>query len=516
MELVRWLIFEPNLLEKFSRTLSRKASVIWFLKTFPWIILLTVTLYFFFSAIIVALDLPIRFPGEFKSGIVEKWHPEEFFPNFLLWIQKTYIYMAFVLALILAGGIVLSLTLGLPFVLTGSLVVALTFTLLEGLSENFTFGGLVTVFFKVGFAVGLAGFFKLDLIMGVAAGLGIGLGEGLVFGSKENWELGFKVGLASGLASVLGFCSGYFRIPFYPFYVIKNFIWNSLTLNPFLKDATIRLPIPFLKQKLLKFSWNNSQLSFQFRDFLLEHRPLQKTLAFHITHTATAATWYHHPLHAEFLILPLLDEEDTESKLYFQRAKWINKLETLKSQRILAKYRPSANWFRQLETLKSQLIQAEKQNHKGLKKDAWQSFHASLKKFEEITLTQSDIWKADYLKAIRKWQEESEKQMKQMEEELKYLESVTRNIYRVGEALRPNEYGQQTFVGREDLRDEFSFRILSSGIMPTFLLQGQRRVGKTSLVNFLPELLGPRFLILSQDMQSDEFQVVGLHILTKN
>ncbi|OQX24489.1 MAG: hypothetical protein BWK80_20515, partial [Desulfobacteraceae bacterium IS3] len=73
----------------------------------------------------------------------------------------------------------------------------------------------------------------------------------------------------------------------------------------------------------------------------------------------------------------------------------------------------------------------------------------------------------------------------------------------------PSEFGKETFIGRGDLRDELSFRILSSATMPTFLLQGQRRVGKTSLLNFLPELLGSRFMIIAQDMQRSEFKTVS-------
>ena len=463
LELIRWAIFEPNRLEKFSSTLSRKASVIWFLKTCPWIIILTITLYFFFSAIIVALDLPVCVPGEFKSDITEKWIIGNFLSNFLLLINLTYYSMAFYLGLCL----IIAFTIALIANLTNVLAVGLGLGLVVGL-----LAGLIEVMVKA---------LTKNMIAVLAYGLTAGLIGRIAIAVTYNFTGIFKI--------VIFYCS-FFRIIFYPYYFIEVLLFsrNNLTQNPFLKDALIWFSLPNLVPKLLEDSWNYPQIAIQFSVFLFEHRPLQKKLAFRIIHKATAATWYYYPLWAEALIEPI---EMNGYHIEFE------------------KYFPSSNWFRQLETVKSQLIQAEKQNHKGFKKDAWQNFHASLKTFEQITLTQSDIWKADYLKAIRKWQEESQKQMKQMEEELKFLEPVTRNIYRAGEALRPNEYGQQTFVGREDLRDELSFRILSSGIMPTFLLQGQRRVGKTSLVNFLPELLGPRFLILSQDMQSDEFQSVS-------
>ncbi|MCP4109149.1 MAG: ATP-binding protein [Desulfobacteraceae bacterium] len=165
---------------------------------------------------------------------------------------------------------------------------------------------------------------------------------------------------------------------------------------------------------------------------------------------------------------------------------------------------PSQDWLTLTEKTKNDLITAEKHNHKGLKKEAWETFHQSLQELEKITLKQSDIWKADYLKAIRQWLKESEKQLENLKLELQLIEPITRNIYRSGEALQPKEFGKETFIGREDLRDELSFRILSSAIMPTILLQGQRRVGKTSLLNFLPELLGTRFLIIPLDFQSSE------------
>ena len=56
-------------------------------------------------------------------------------------------------------------------------------------------------------------------------------------------------------------------------------------------------------------------------------------------------------------------------------------------------------------------------------------------------------------------------------------------------------------MGRDDLKDALSFEILTARQMPLFLIQGQRRVGKTSLLNFLPRLLGPRFKIVPLDLQ---------------
>jgi len=410
LELLKWLIFDPNLFEKYGKTLSQKESVILCLKIYTWIVIFIEL--FFISAFIRYLpDLAIRI-----------------------------------------------LLLGLKF---------------------------VPIFVFVIFTVA---YLARNLAEGVLVGIGGGLIFGLIGGFVFYWFLGLTSGLIAGLEYMLACYIVYFRLPFYLFYIITPiFLPTNLTRNPYLKDAVIWLPLPNLKQKLLAHSWNESELALQFADFLLEYRPLQRTLAFEIIHTATAATWYHHPLLAEKLILPRIDKEDKKAKQLL----------------------PPEEWLKLIEKAKSELIAAEKHNHRGLKKDAWQIFHQTLQDLEKTTLMQAGEWKHDYLKAIRRWLEESEKRLKSLELELQTLESVTRNKYRVGESLKPDEFGRETFLGREDSKNELSFRILASGIMPTFLLQGQRRVGKTSLLNFLPELLGSRFAVIVQDMQSGEFRSIS-------
>ena len=76
-------------------------------------------------------------------------------------------------------------------------------------------------------------------------------------------------------------------------------------------------------------------------------------------------------------------------------------------------------------------------------------------------------------------QYENEKEMNNLDLRLRTFEPISHNIYRVHVPLKPQEHGSETFLGREDIRDDLNRRILTSGYMPTFFLQGQRRVGKT-------------------------------------
>jgi len=64
------------------------------------------------------------------------------------------------------------------------------------------------------------------------------------------------------------------------------------------------------------------------------------------------------------------------------------------------------------------------------------------------------------------------------------------------------------FFEREDLRQVPAREIMTAAEMPLFLILGQRRVGKASLLNFLPELLGSGFVVISQDLQDDRIESV--------
>jgi hypothetical protein len=98
------------------------------------------------------------------------------------------------------------------------------------------------------------------------------------------------------------------------------------------------------------------------------------------------------------------------------------------------------------------------------------------------------------------WREEAGKRLADIEREAQRMEPISTNVYRSGDALKP-ETDRAVFVGRDDLRERLAREILTARSMPMLLIQGQRRVGKTSLLNFLPELLGPRFVVVYQDLQ---------------
>ncbi|MCK5897477.1 MAG: ATP-binding protein, partial [Methylococcales bacterium] len=120
-----------------------------------------------------------------------------------------------------------------------------------------------------------------------------------------------------------------------------------------------------------------------------------------------------------------------------------------------------------------------------------------------LTFVQHKGWRDYYLTAIEKWENLTTEQLEALALTAKTTEPITANIYVAGDVLKP-ENKSVIFLGRESLKAQFAHKVLSAQQMPMFLIQGQRRTGKTSLLYFLESLLGGRFQVVYQDLQNGE------------
>ena len=319
----------------------------------------------------------------------------------------------------------------------------------------------------------LASGLALGLAFGLASGLALGLANGLALGLV----FGLALGLSTGLAMTLGWLLGNLRIfPFYIYYLFTGMYRNHLNRNPYWQDSLIWLPILGLKSKLLRRTSENPEEAARFIDFLIEYRPLQKNLAMFLTHTAIAGKWRLHPLDADILKeLPLISKDKP-------------------------KFKPSDQWFQTITTLREELLASQQQNSIGLKMEYFERFQVGLEQFREITLKQeSSRWNHYYLDTLTQWQQCAQEEHQRLQQIAQTTEPITRNYYRAGPSLDP-QFDQPIFMERHDLKESLQQKILASPQMPLFLIHGQRRVGKTTLLKFLPHILGPRFKVVVLDL----------------
>ena len=463
-QLLCWIFFEPKLLKRYSNNLNRQQALSIQLKTYPWIILSCSFLYLLACALIVTFDLPLLISKQFEPEVIEVYKDQiSTIDKYLVVINSTYLIFIKKLTFSLAWGLAYSLAFSLAWGLTAGLTTGLAWNLAFDLA--FDLAMALTFGLVFGLALGLALSLTWGLALGLAGGLVLGLAWDLIFGLV--WTLTF-IGM---------FYLSYFRIIFYPFYYKFKMDFHHA---PYLHDANIWLPIWRAKKRLCEQAMETPKIAAQFITFLRTYRPLQDKLADNITHAALAGIWFHQPLQLNTLKAPVIETE---------------------------KLQASNTWLKELTRVNQRLVDYHNQTHISLKKDLFLAFIKRLEQFKRLTEAENKSWREYYLQALNLWQQEANKELQQIEIQLKKEEPITANIYLSGDALTPTN-NCQVFLGRNDLQQEFTNKVLTSANMPMFLIQGQRRTGKTSLLNFLEQLIGSGFKVVKQDLQAATFDSI--------
>ncbi len=473
-ETFKWMFFEPSLLQKYSREITRKEAAVRFLKVYFFFITPLILLcWLLFVTGLTWVDVPTKHPEFFKFDLTD-WSALSDFISKWIFLAKT---LAFGLAVGLALGLALGLTFGLAAGLIFGLAAGLAFALALGLSLGLA-GLAYSLIFSLAFGFGLALIFGLilSLVVALAFGLGGGLGFSLAFG------------LAGGLGFITGFHIAHFRLLFHPFYWLGILGKQNLTSNPYLHDEGIWLPLPWVKLALLKHAKEQPALALQLVNFLLRYRKLQRGLAYEIEHTAVASHW-------QRLLRLNVDAIYRYAPSFFTADNDDSTLE---------KWRPSVRWQEKISALLEYLLVAESQTAVVLKKQYLKQCAELLSDFEAIHLRETFKGRDAYFPVIEHWQKILDNQIREVNQEVERIHSVTLNPYSKGNALSPDTVnGNNLFLEREDLKSELLLKIQTSATMPTFLILGQRRTGKTSLLNFLSQLLDKsRYAVAVIDAQS--------------
>ena len=262
---------------------------------------------------------------------------------------------------------------------------------------------------------------------------------------------------------------------FFGLHIFLYDLFSTVTLknNFYLMDSYYMFTTNRVQNQLANDTFMNLQLGDDFILFLFEFRPYQRKLAFYLSNVSDASFLYHNKLYPDSIYIYKYYEENE----------------------------PTQNFTDTLGKLKNELEKYQVQTNIHHKIISLQRITEILKDLEQQMIIEKRGWSEYYLKAIRANLDEANARLQNDELEAKNLEPITSNIYEIGNPLSPN-YQNQLFKGRRSLADRLSNIIYTSQQMPLLLIQGQRRVGKTSLINYLEQLLGSGFKIVKLDMQS--------------
>ncbi|HAW50613.1 TPA: hypothetical protein DCX16_06665 [bacterium] len=428
--------------------------------------------------------------------------------------------LEYTLVVDLVMGLLVGLLLGLVVCLAGDLesnlgeswvcssIVGLLFGLLLGLEFDFGGGGLMRIVWGGN-----------SLLLSSLLGLGVGLLFGLAFGVKGTLKDVSGIVLVFCLVLVLVFvlvsclvpgstgsiessvgCSISFLITFFRLFLYPLYFLNSLYLSlrgaynskaseiikkfPFYFDELIYLPLPGLIGCLNRLIEEDLHEAKEVIRFIFEERPRQRYAGI------KAYIYLINYQFAKIQAVESLKDIDIDMiRLQPAISKKIGRLgEPLeKIKKVTETYLSSTSHYYQRLALKEILVIIGKLRDvaMGLSQPLPKLFGPTFKRWEGIV-------------------RDEEENIEQVIKEKKIID----NPY----ILEPVQYSTSTvrkesnlFVGRGELIWELETQIKSSIHKPSILLEGQRRVGKSSILKSLPALMPSNILPIFLDMQDPIF-----------
>ncbi len=326
----------------------------------------------------------------------------------------------------------------------------------------------------VGIVVGDVGMHANDHLGGLVPGIAVGCSEGAIIGTTF----------------VVSYMLGYFRLPIYPINVLSMFKVflqsreDSAHVFRYLRHCTLHwdecvfFPLPFLKGTLRLAAERHIEQTLEEIDFIVHERPQQRSTA------QTAA------LEIAFQELKMRESLRDISHAH-------QRLSVVFSQEMRLLDPHIARLLRHLEDASRDAANYYMLMNRQARLDALGNMITNLKKvhptthFKDVALNRSLDEVITTWRAIARHEQENVLKLSQQPGQLD-------NPYTPGLAL---ELRDPLFVGRGDLAQQLG-EALRRSRRPTFFLTGERRMGKSSILKQLPDLLGSHYLPIFYDLQS--------------
>lgn len=456
-ETFKWALFEHELLSTCTDLWNRKEAAFLFSRIYiKYILLFSIIFYLLFFTATISFDLPHAFPSFYRVP-QQNWNNSINIFYKLSLFYKTLFVPLCVLASIYLGGLILSFLKNIDLAIALSFLFSVTMVTYPILSNH----GLLILF---SLFVGLNFFSSLNVGCGCVLSL---IGCVLMYQSTSIWK------------SFLAFFIGAMLFQ----------IWLTL----FTKKTLINNPLLFMEGKIIadnsdvisklkKETKEFPEVALKFASFLRKYRHQDASnLAYQIEHLATSIIWHRnaHLDYNSFYIPPFTTFADLDiEKRRFRKKEEIDN------------YLPSEEWQLKIASFKEAVLNAETQIAIVLRKQGFEHCRVLLESFEDTHTREAFKSRDVYFPVIEQWKKVLTDRIQELSQAVERIQSVSLNPYSKGQVLTPDRTTNSgLFLERDDLKAELSLKIQTSAVMPTFLILGQRRTGKTSLLNFLPQML---------------------------
>ena len=336
-------------------------------------------------------------------------------------------------------------------------------------------------------AGGVAGGVAFGVAAGVALGVAVGVALGVAGGVALGMAMGVAIGLAGGVAISLSYWLTYFRLATYPFDVALSVAtyyvgrqWPNVVARvwrwcPVAWNEVIWLPLPYVDKLLILLVRHDPNEGFRQIAFVAAERRLQRRAAV----AALAGV-----ILDDLQVQSASELANVTDKLGWTTDAPVDLPPELKAA--LPRFDRAAQHVGQYLAL-----------HNAFRKEeALGRAEAEVEALQRSLIAARGRSVSRLLRVANEWR-------RLLEAERRSLPRATREIpnpFVFGNPVA--ETPHPVFTGRQDIAKRIEASLLGASQSPTLLLHGPRRMGKTSLLNQLPRLLGPDFAPALVDCQN--------------
>ncbi len=326
-------------------------------------------------------------------------------------------------------------------------------------------------------------------IFGLIVGIPVGDKGSLLHSFTYAMSLGISAGSIIGSMFLLCYLLSYYRLPFYPISAYSTFqaylaSRNKLQLSLYCLqhsslhwDECVFLPLPYLKEMLLLAAEQSLAGTLEEINFIIQERPQQRW--------AAQATAYELAL------------RDLQGRTILRDIALAHRqLAVLIPQQIRDLSLNAGMAFRHLDDASREAASYHAQINKRDRQEALARMSDYLKNIHTQNAFRSDELNQHLTVVVNQWSMLAEQGKETLGSTAEH--TFIDNPYAPG---NPLELRDPLFVGRDDIAQRLG-QALHKRNRPTFLLTGERRMGKSSIIKQLPILLGPSYVPAFYDLQS--------------
>lgn len=402
---------------------------------------------------------------------------------------------AIALAVVIASGIALAIAGGI----TGGIVGGSAIAIAVGITGGIVGGITVTIALAIadGSLSPIAGGIISGIALGIAVGFAVsndggfavGIVDGIAGSIAGSIALGRAGGIVVGIAGGIAYLLGYFRLPLYLASGASAFraylasrrnptrVFDYLHRSSLYWDERVYLPLPFLKRTLL-IAYNEApEKILEEIAFIKAERPQQLRVALAVA--------------VEIAMGDLESRKNLE-----QIAGATQRLaELLPTEMKLTNPRWTTPIARLSNSSRDAMQAISPIGLQGRRK-ALDSMQSNLLKIYPNAFRDQRL-NARLVKVVSRWKESAQEEQEHLRRAAQDVGSID-NPYKPGQFLSLKD---SLFVGRLNLAKELEGALNAESRHPTFLLNGERRMGKTSALQQLPDLLGSQYISVFYNLQ---------------